>query len=1051
MFPSPKCASLRWRRLAAFVGILCFLSASAVWAQKISTWRAYKVADGLPELAVTSLTTAPQGKLLVRHTDPFLSSLDGYGVKVQSLNGLKCGKVYEGPSGQLWTVSPGNLVDLRETPPVFYPLRELDDKKFSSMPALNQITLYPIRQGRVLVLLPELLLDFNLDPREKTRTQILLESSRSGLGNFNALLPAKDGGVWLVGSKGVSRLDASAKNITVASQWREHLIPPDFHADSLENPHENDDGSLIAVATVQTNTQKIILVFDGKQWRSHESGTENIRHAWKGQGDSFWAMTPNSLLQWSFDKNGFEEDLEISARRYIDVAVESSGTFWVATSEGIYRHTPSLWENSIANAGLHSQVLRLASDQEGRIYFVSGNSLYVVRGEEQNSFKLDETILRAGQDSQAIYVLKDRSVLLGAGDKVFQFQPARKTFKLIEDSSHRKLIPLGKMSNGAFGFQRVSGASGSENASPDLLTFDGALLAPWSLPKPDGSLGPTLSSVFAAQNGDLWLGGQKGVAWLREGKWRAFVTADKTSPDEALDFAELADGRIWCATPTKIWEFDGRKWSLLRRGFESINRLQRTRDGSVWVASNNALHRYFQGNWVENSMEDGLPSAVIRDLCEDQLGHLWAATARGISQFHPEADPDPPHTSVKFDQPGDARIPEGGSLNAVFFGMDKWKFTSRGRLLYSHRLDANDWTPFWEVSFFSGADLSPGKHFLQVRSMDRAGNIDPSPARMNFAVVLPWYRESRLLFISVAALLVVLFFAGLAVNRHQRLVRSYAEIEIKVAERTRQLETANRELMHSQKMNALGTLAAGIAHDFNNILSIIKGSAQIIEANLDDPKKVSTRLDRIKTVVEQGAGIVKAMLGFSRDSEEPVKPEDINAAVEDTLKLLGDRFLREIKVYFEAGKDLPEVACSKDFIQQILLNFIFNAAESVLSRNDIILSTFATKELPPETVLAPDRTEDYVCLQVRDFGSGISRENLTRIFEPFFTTKALSARRGTGLGLSMVYELAKKVKAGIAVHSEVGVGSVFTLIIPASKVETETQIRSDKSVELARL
>ena len=86
-----------------------------------------------------------------------------------------------------------------------------------------------------------------------------------------------------------------------------------------------------------------------------------------------------------------------------------------------------------------------------------------------------------------------------------------------------------------------------------------------------------------------------------------------------------------------------------------------------------------------------------------------------------------------------------------------------------------------------------------------------------------------------------------------------------MAERTRELEVASRELFHSQKMNALGTLAAGIAHDFNNILSIIKGSAQIIEDNLENQDKVRTRVDRIKTVVEQGAGIVKAMLGFSRD------------------------------------------------------------------------------------------------------------------------------------------------------------------------------------------
>src|SRR5207248_5492961 len=195
----------------------------------------------------------------------------------------------------------------------------------------------------------------------------------------------------------------------------------------------------------------------------------------------------------------------------------------------------------------------------------------------------------------------------------------------------------------------------------------------------------------------------------------------------------------------------------------------------------------------------------------------------------------------------------------------------------------------------------------------------------------------RLVLISTAGAAAVLFFAGLAFNRHWRLLRGYAEIEKKVAQRTHELEIANRELLHSQKMNALGTLAAGIAHDFNNILSIIKGSAQIIEDNLENPQKVRTRLDRIKTVVEQGAGIVKAMLGFSRDSDQQTGPCDVNTVVEDTLKLLGDRFLREVQVSFQPAPTLPQVNTSRDFIQQILLNFLFNAAEAMTRSKHVVL------------------------------------------------------------------------------------------------------------------
>ena len=165
-------------------------------------------------------------------------------------------------------------------------------------------------------------------------------------------------------------------------------------------------------------------------------------------------------------------------------------------------------------------------------------------------------------------------------------------------------------------------------------------------------------------------------------------------------------------------------------------------------------------------------------------------------------------------------------------------------------------------------------------------------------------------------------------------------------------------------MNALGTLAAGIAHDFNNILSIIKGSAQIIEDNLDNPEKVRTRVDRIKTVVEQGAGIVKAMLGFSRDSGDQPALCDLNAVLDDTVKLLGDRFLREVQLTLERAPDLPEVPCSKDLVQQVLLNFIFNAAESMTNRKQIILATRLMEKPPASLVLAP-RAGHALCRHLR--------------------------------------------------------------------------------------
>jgi signal transduction histidine kinase len=625
--------------------------------------------------------------------------------------------------------------------------------------------------------------------------------------------------------------------------------------------------------------------------------------------------------------------------------------------------------------------------------------------------------------------LKTGALVLDAGAGVcLEFRPAQGRFiALRPGEAGNRLRLLGPMGDGSVCLQRF--ASGGSDAGYRLESYDGARMQ--SLAVPDPGLDEPVSGMLAARNGDLWLGTQQSVAWYHGGSWRRFFSSDKTTPEDASAFVELPDGKIWCAATDRIWEFDGRGWSVVRAGLNRINSLLRARDGSIWVASNSGLHRFWQGAWIENGPEEGLPSPAVRELYEDHAGALWAATARGLSRFHPESDPDPPRTSVRRLADADRKLVEGASLNLLFSGTDKWKYTPADRLLFSYRLDQRDWSPFQNLNAVSLPDLAAGKHSFQVRALDRNGNRDPDPATLEFTVALPWYEETRLVMISLLGLAAALLAAALALSRHRQLRQSYAEVEQRIAERTRDLEIANRELLHSQKMNALGTLAAGIAHDFNNILSIIKGSAQIIEGNLDNPAKIRTRVDRIKTVVEQGAGIVQAMLGFSRSSDQQPSRCDLNAVVSDTVRLLGDRFLREVEVQFIAEPGLPEVAVPRDLVQQILLNFIFNAAESMTGRRHVQLAIRRLDRLPLELVLAPaESASGYVAISVRDSGCGIPPEILPRIFEPFFTTKALSIRRGTGLGLSMVYELARKIAAGIAVESVVDRGSAFTLILP---------------------
>ena len=1037
-------------------GLKRLLLAAAVLAlvenclgQRGSNWRIYKLADGLPESSCISVTVSPQGKILARHANTaILTELDGYtATSITSPENAR-GRVYQSPGGQLWTAVPKGLQEYTEGLWRFRSVPQVGDAYPFSARVLDPVPLYPVRQGLVILMLQDSLLEFNGESPSRVHTVLLRSAAQSTIGEFAGMVASRDGGLWVTGARGLAKIPGPLRNLKPETPWQEFLPPASLQLRNLQAPHENEHEGITnvtALADTAAPSQKSIVEFDGQHWNVTSPTSEKLRQAWHGPDESRWAMRIDALLQWQPDRPGFVENEEISARQYYDVAVEPSGNFWLTTSDGLFRYAPVLWRIPVPLRTFNPPVRCLAADSDGRIWFVTGTRLCSLWKDQLRQYSMSGPA-EFGLQSRAIFILKSGVLLLaaqeaepGEADKLFKWNPQKNSLDVVETPGGQ-FKALGMLKDGSLCVQ-ISDTNDLTDAY-SLAKYDGQNIEPLPEGRSAPSLGESLNVFYAARNGDLWLGGERGTACYRDSKWSGFATGDKSMPEHVLAFTELANGTIWCATSEQIWEFDGRNWSSTRRGFDRISSLLRSgRDSSVWVSSNSGLHRYSQqGAWIEYGVEEGLPSPSVRELCEDQRGQLWAATAHGLCLFHAEADFDPPRTSVQQANDTRKRLPENSIVNLTFSAQDKWKYTPPDRLLYSYRLDQHDWSEFSGANHVSLSDLPAGKHYFEVRSMDRNCNIDPNPAQLEFAIVLPWYKETRLVLISAAGVCAALFFAGLAFNRHRQLSRSYAEIEKKVTERTQQLEVANRELLHSQKMNALGTLAAGIAHDFNNILSIIKGSAQLIEDNLDKPDKIRTRADRIRTAVDQGAGIVKAMLGFSRDSGEAASFCNINTVVEDTLRLLGDRFLREVQVSFQPVHSLPEILTSSDFIQQILLNLIFNAAESMQRNPEIVLRTHLIEKLPSELVLLPESAPAYVGISVQDFGCGISMQNLQRIFEPFFTTKAFSTRRGTGLGLSMVYELAKRLGAGLAVDSAVDQGSTFTLFLPvrtvARKVET---------------
>jgi signal transduction histidine kinase/ligand-binding sensor domain-containing protein len=987
---------------------LLLFTAPVLFGQRVSNWRIYRASDGLQESVCVGLSVSARGGLWVHHPDRSrVSWLDGYEIRKVSFPGLAASHIYEGRVGQIWAPYTGGVQEFKDGTWIRYPIEALAGK--------GESVLLPLRQGQVVALSADRLIYFTSEPTPDATT--IREASATMLGSFSDIISSRDGGAWIAGEHGIGKF-ASIRPLDAKSVLTEYVPDSTLGVTKFSALAEDDEGNITAVAQ-SSDGKKAVVFWDQRQWTKLPLSVNDVFRAWHSSDGSFWELGPSAMVHLRKVGDRWHAEDELIAGHYYEAAVDVNGAFWVATSEGLYRYSPMLWQPAANVEDTGS--LNIAPGNGQRLWSVTSTTLSSFNGATWLSVQLPAELKNLSTPSEIIQELPDRKVLVGTDNRLFVFDSVTNAFSPLAHPAKHRLKFVGATKDGAACLQ-VSFADDQVH----LETFDGRQFKPM-LNFSTNIVGDDIKFAFVSQDGTVWVSSEKDFAYLSDGKWeKADVGSTVSGPVVAI--LELGPSRLWAAARDRILQFNRKDWTVVHSGFDRVNGMIKARDGSIWVASNNGVHRFYKGDWVENGFEEGLSSLAVQQVVEDSLGHVWAATARGLHVFHPEADNDPPQAAI---QPIPAEsISTDGNLSIEFSANDRWKQTFPDRLLFAYRIDEQEWAPYQSERAVHFNDLGGGKHFFQVRAMDRNWNVDSKPALLEFIVPVPWFRETRLVLIGGAAGLAVLFFAGIAFNRHRQLLRSYAEVEKIVAQRTRELEKANRDLFQSQKMNALGTLAAGIAHDFNSILSIIKGSAQIIETNVDNTEKIRTRVARINTAVDQGAGIVKAMLGFSRSSDHQVAQCDLNPLIQDTIRLLGDRFQREAEVQFEPVENLPPVCVVRDFMQQIILNFILNAAESTPATGKIVVRTGALKELPPEMALTPEPAAAYAFVAVQDFGSGIAPEIMPRIFEPFFTTKSLSTKRGTGLGLSMVYELAKEMKCGLSVHSTVAEGSTFTLIVP---------------------
>ena len=251
--------------------------------------------------------------------------------------------------------------------------------------------------------------------------------------------------------------------------------------------------------------------------------------------------------------------------------------------------------------------------------------------------------------------------------------------------------------------------------------------------------------------------------------------------------------------------------------------------------------------------------------------------------------------------------------------------------------------------------------------------------------------------------------------------RKYAE-----AEKAR-LEA---QLVHAQKMEAIGTLSGGVAHDFNNLLQSISGFAELLLRRLADDPANRRFVQTICDATERAAQLTRQLLLFSRRIESRFRPVDVNEQVRRVCEMLRHTIPRMVEIRTHLADGIPEILADPSQLEQVVVNLALNARDAMPHGGQLTIETEfrelrqeALGHLPGELHPGP-----HLLLRVSDTGSGMPPEVRERIFEPFFTTKEVG--KGTGLGLAMVYGIVKGHSGHIDCVSQPGQGTTFTLYLP---------------------
>ncbi len=975
-------------------------------------WRYWTSSDGLVRPTCYRVMVRSNGSVWAIHSiqgltmhypQDQISQLDGYNVRIIE-NAVRNTPLYENQDGQIWSLyfEESQIRGLQRYEPssnewVRYEIEEMFSTQIpTGVPDRLHVALLPTDNDRVIFLLPDRLMEFNTTFE---KTKLILDVSGTNLERFKDMCSARDGGLWITGSNGLAKLNGKIQSTSMFSEYTEYLFEKDYGIHNLMYPFEDEEGNIWGVANALGNPRDILVHFDGERWKmlfvyqgfpvyKRMMGFPDIN-------GSFWIVDSSSLSRIEDFKQEFVPKNELLTDSIKDMVMEPNNVLWLATSQGLARHAPVPWRIPPEVSDLDRICHSIIEDRQGRIWFACVDTLVCFHSGKWKYYTLPTDPFSF--DTNSLCLLPDgRIALRNISDSLLTFNPQEERFEWIVLPTSHFIGLIAPRRNGGILFESYS------LSSARIEAYDGKqfqTILEFNLRWDTGYTRYLLEDT----QGAIWIGGEDyyGLARYQNGKYQVFGQKENYPGGAVYSILEVEKKTIWFGCQDSILEYSDNNFTVVRSGFGIVRSMIKSRDSSIWVASQTGLHRFHNGSWVTNTYEDGLPARDIFDVFEDSQSNIWIGTNRGICQYDPEADSDPPIAFIDSINPKE--IPPKGEAQFSFSGMDKWKYTKKDRLLFSYRIDAGNWSPYVSESVALVTGLKPGGHVLELCTMDRNWNVS-EPVSWNFTVLVPWYREPYFLLLMTITIMVIVVLLSLHISNYFNLAKLVTDRTKHLLDYQQKLKVMTSELSLAEERERR-RLASDLHDSVSQSLSL-----SIMElSDVDDAETVEEIKEQVAGI---GQRLEETLVATQSMTFELCPPELYQIGLETAVQEMLAQMRKQHGIEFVLKDDQQPRELSED-----LRYFLFRSIRELL----INIMKHANAKHAWVKLNSSDNT---FTIQVIDDGVGF---DMTRMRH--------DSKQQGGFGLFSIQERLMQMEGSFKIESKPNEGAIVTITVPLKKTE----------------